>query len=555
MGSGKSKAFGAALDLVCEEASPDDDTNEWLRFPLELALAKGDVRLAQRLVDTGADTAPGYKGREGRSLLDAAADGGAIDALQLILKAENALNDLNVKSGPASVVPLMRAINGRHVDAARLLVNIGADVSARNAHLETPLHLSLMLSSPEIAEHLIAAGSDVNAQDHDHVTPAHLIMRNHFDGADNLLYILLMRGADVNAVDKDENSLVHDAARHGRVSLLQKLLDAGAKPDAKNKYGNTPLFRSVLHRDNVDIVRMLVSRSDVDVNSINQSGNTPIAQAAVPVMKKWGMRTIEVLLSKRANIEVKYKTRSGVVYPLLALARCSEDWTRFLLKHGASVTDTGSFGFNALHWAAVSGSTEVLQILGESGLAANVDDLRFGNFDKDGRLFKRGTALFLAVVHGPGRSEHIRLLLKWGADVNCKEDSGLTPLAGLCWALSAGGLEWRVEVADLLLRSGADENLANNNGEKPLDLFSSEMDPDGTLGKLLQNAHVDRVWRRRGILVMLRSFWLAGKVTKISLDGDRRTKEFRKARDEKEFLEWLMCVDEQGVFRTVVSFL
>ena len=31
---------------------------------------------------------------------------------------------------------------------------------------------------------------------------------------------------------------------------------------------------------------------------------------------------------------------------------------------------------------------------------------------------------------------------------------------------------------------------------------------------------------------IIRSFWLAGKVTKKSLDGDRRTKEFRKARKD-----------------------
>lgn len=232
-------------------------------------------------------------------------------------------------------------------------------------------------------------------------------------------------------------------------------------------------------------------------------------------------------------------------------------WTRFLLQHGALTTGADcKFGFTPLHWAAADGSTSVLRVLRTEAGMQDVDEQLFGDLDKDGRSFRGGTALLVAVLYGPGRLEHIDLLLKWGANVNCKEDSGLTPLAGLCWGLSAGGLEWRVKVADLLLRSGADEKLANEDGKTPLDLFTDETDPDGILKKLLQNADVDRAWRRRGVWVMFRSFMLAGNVGKRNGPGRGRggRKKISEKREEN-LLEWVARVDEEGVFRAIVAFL
>lgn len=268
----------AHLDLVVENGT-SEEVAEWLRFPLEMALANGNVQVAQDLADAGANTGPGWKGRDGRSLLDAAALGGNVGALRIVLKGKDALDDLNTPSGDKSMVPLMRAIDGRHVDAARLLVNIGADVMATDIDGCTSLHHSLRVLSPEIAELLIVAGSDVNAKDLKGVTPTHLTISSCIGGADKLFYVLLKRKADVNAVDGERKSLVHYAAKYGKLAFLQDLLDAGAKPDTKNQWGNTPLFSAVFFKASVDTVSMLASRSDVNVNSTNQLGNTPIAQA------------------------------------------------------------------------------------------------------------------------------------------------------------------------------------------------------------------------------------------------------------------------------------
>ena len=53
-------------------------------------------------------------------------------------------------------------------------------------------------------------------------------------------------GADVNATDAAGNTAMHYAAYHRLTSVVQFLVDKGAKIDVKNKFGETPLWTSEL---------------------------------------------------------------------------------------------------------------------------------------------------------------------------------------------------------------------------------------------------------------------------------------------------------------------
>ncbi|VEL08962.1 unnamed protein product [Protopolystoma xenopodis] len=64
---------------------------------------------------------------------------------------------------------------------------------------QTPLHVAVMISSPE------------------------------------LVSLLLHSGANPNHVTHDAHTALHTAAREGRVDVLSMLLEAGADPEAKNK--------------------------------------------------------------------------------------------------------------------------------------------------------------------------------------------------------------------------------------------------------------------------------------------------------------------------------
>ena len=100
-------------------------------------------------------------------------------------------------------------------------------------------------------------------------------------------------------------------------------------------------------------------------------------------------------------------------------------------------------------------------------------------------------------------------LLKHGAEVNAKKNGQNTPLHD---AAFHAGRRGTAEVVDVLLRRGADETIANADGQTPADIARGRFEDRGGLEEdfervrmLLANAPADRAWRRRGYLAMCRA--------------------------------------------------
>ena len=60
------------------------------------------------------------------------------------------------------------------VEIVRLLMEQGADVTAKDKSLSTPLHLASSLGNPEIVRLSIERGADITAKDGRHRTPLHI---------------------------------------------------------------------------------------------------------------------------------------------------------------------------------------------------------------------------------------------------------------------------------------------------------------------------------------------------------------------------------------------
>jgi len=90
----------------------------------------------------------------------------------------------------------------------------------------------------------------------------------------------LANGVSPNATpenSKEKDSLLHNAAAHGQLSIVQLLLEKGATPNALNARGETPLHHaSALGHDSV--VRALIqNRASMDVR--DQEGRLPVDYA------------------------------------------------------------------------------------------------------------------------------------------------------------------------------------------------------------------------------------------------------------------------------------
>ncbi|CAM9847991.1 unnamed protein product [Scytosiphon promiscuus] len=135
------------------------------------------------------------------------------------------------------------------------------------------------------------------------------------------------------------------------------------------------------------------------------------------------------------------------------------------------------------------------------------------NVDQDS---SRGTtALHLAAT---GNLAAVRSLVKNGASVSKKCKVHSTPLHA---AAACAGSRGTAEVADLLLRRGADEKAVNIYGKAAVDAIRRAPEADAgpiaredveRVRQLLANAPADRAWRRRGFLAMCRAHYPTARV-------------------------------------------
>lgn len=84
-------------------------------------------------------------------------------------------------------------------------------------------------------------GAELSAQNANGQTQLHRALQgSHYHTSDRVSRLLLERGVDVNARDKDKASPLHLASSNSRSRIVQVLLDHGAKADAQNVDGQTP---------------------------------------------------------------------------------------------------------------------------------------------------------------------------------------------------------------------------------------------------------------------------------------------------------------------------
>jgi ankyrin repeat protein len=247
------------------------------------------------------------------------------------------------------LTPLVYAARSGAIDAARVLLEAGADVNQVTRYGWSPLLAATQNRNYQMGKFLIEHGADVNIANKGGWTPLYLATDNrNLEGGDyptrtpdmdGLEYIelLLEQGADPNArmIESTET----------RTVFTNQWLD---------EEGATAFLRASQSGD-VDLMKLLLEYgADPRINT--KLGVTPLAVAA-------GIGWVE-------GITFEWSTEETV------------EAVRLLLDLGIDPNAQADTGRVALHGAAHKGATEVARILVAAGARMDIRD--FGNTDNRG---------------------------------------------------------------------------------------------------------------------------------------------------------------------------
>lgn len=264
-------------------------------------------------------------------------------------------------------------------------------------------------------------------------------------GASKCARVLLAAGADVNLpVGKCQRSILSIAAGRGQEEWVRLLISHGAKVNATDCNGETPLIRAVkVHSSaeercgQVACVSLLL-QAGANPLQADKSRNTPLSQA-----ESGGNRPVCCLLRQASAAEktpLMQAVWEGDTDKLgRALAQSPGKIKRILgKKSGVNQADT--YGYTPLHVAALPGREACLPILLAAGAKPDARD--------------RENITPLALATESANKEAVQALLAAGAKPDLADDEGVAPL------LQAVIMK-QTEMCKLLLAAGADPNEAD----------------------------------------------------------------------------------------------
>jgi ankyrin repeat protein len=259
---------------------------------------------------------------------------------------------------PGGMTPLHYAARHNHVEVAKLLLEAGAKVNAREADDITPLLMAISNDNMAVAHFLLAHGGDVNAQDWYGRSPLweavnvrnlyvhNATFKNGIDRAPvlELIKALLDAGANVNARTKETPPFRHH------------LLEITGSLEWVDFTGQTPFLTAALAGD-VTVMKLLLQHgADPHIDTFH--GTSPLMAAAGVnwvVAQTWTEGPQQLLeavkLCYELGLDVNQANSMGVTALHGAANRGSEDIIRFLVEKGANLTAQDNEHRSALDWA------------------------------------------------------------------------------------------------------------------------------------------------------------------------------------------------------------
>ncbi|EQB52672.1 hypothetical protein CGLO_07683 [Colletotrichum gloeosporioides Cg-14] len=427
---------------------------------LPVACYQGHVSLVEAMLDGGSDISI-HNARYGDPL-GAASYGGHVEVVRLLIDRRVPVDASSSIYGSA----LIAASSKGHEKVINALLDEGANPNNIGSH-EDP-------KKSEVPQNFAKLWSPADENGNNPAMYGNALQAACHEGREDTAWLLINRGADVNAPGGCYGSALAATSYGGKASIVQLLLESGASANSPGGiHGNALL--SACRRGREDIVRILIN------NGASEDLDTSLSTA----VREGHTHTVLTIL-ELCGSHVSFDSGS-----LADAINTDEDYLIGVILDMIG-TFTDETGICPLHAAAAAGRRGLVENLQDRGASLTAEGLNFNEA--------------LVNASAQGNIEVVNFLLELGANPNQHYD---ITSEGKRWiyssALHAASQAGHLEITQLLLQSGAD---ATSPGGKYRYLtraviVSHDMDRFEMRNKYGQDLEQDVVERFEAIVKML----------------------------------------------------
>ena len=298
------EVFDTLLQLGCDFEASDTVG----RQPIHQAAINGNLAMLEALLSKGAD--PQAAAKDGRIPLHHAIVGGHTHIVEALI---------------------------RYVESHSKTITVKEYVNIKSNFGFQAVHHAAAGNKVELLKRLIAVDADPFAETRRGVRPLHMAAR--YGSMDATKFLIEEIGSAIDVRDSDGYTPLLLATALGQITMVKHLVDAGSAISISTNVGETVLHLAA-GAGSMELLRYVL-QLDFDIDARDNEGFTPLLNA----------------------INVSGKVDGGSVASYEIPENPRADSVSLLLDNGANPHATSNEGWTALHLAAPTGDTELLEML------------------------------------------------------------------------------------------------------------------------------------------------------------------------------------------------